>query len=267
MELENLQNKLGDDNVIKVLDKILLNTLRKAVEHELDGEFKDALELYAKADKTGHTLANEAYRGFKIRAMVREAEKNGKNPDVQYSVGLRHETGMDGPVNKDKALEWYRKAAEQKYPKAMLKMGDFARDNGDLEQAHKWYIDTIKCVTNVDPHYSKAVEKLMITLQAQQCPTNTEEEVKQSTPLQTQSYTQTQSQLPLSNSPMYVYEFYNHKGLKLYEIAASRVFSIEIKYGDKREKGNKTYYIELTKSDAWNNYKTINAFSHTLKAY
>lgn len=264
MELENLQNKLGDDNVIKVLDKILLNTLRKAVEHELDGEFKDALELYAKADKTGHTLANEAYRGFKIRAMVREAEKNGKNPDVQYSVGLRHETGMDGPVNKDKALEWYRKAAEQKYPKAMLKMGDFARDNGDLEQAHKWYIDTIKCVEN-GPDYSQAMEKLISSFQAQQCSTNTEEEVEQSTS-HTQTYTQTSShtQSPLPFNPMYVYEFYNQKGLKLWEIAASRVCSICIKYGEKRKKGNKIYDIELTNP---NKCKMINAFSYRLKAY
>lgn len=266
MDLEKLQNKLGLETMVEVLDETLTNTLTKAIEYELDGDFKMAEELYAKADETGHSLANEAYTGFKLRLMTHKAKGNDK--EAQYSLGQRYETGMGVPVDRNKALEWYKKAAEQEYPQAMLKMGDFARDNKDWVQARKWYIDAATNDVSNDQPY-KSLYRLNVSqykAENQQNKENTEH--KQEVP-------QTQPQTPLHphlshslNNPMYVYEFFDYKGLKLYEIAEHRVFSIETEYGEKREKDNKSYILEIISPKTSNNHKrVIKAFSYKLKAY
>lgn len=265
MDLEKLQNKLGLETMVEVLDETLTNTLTKAIEYELDGDFKMAEELYAKADETGHSLANEAYAGFKLRLMTHKAKGNDK--EAQYSLGQRYETGMGVPVDRNKALEWYKKAAEQEYPPAMLKMGDFARDNKDWVQARKWYMDAAKCSTNAGSDnlpkvvksslYNQAVKSLFDLHQYeignQQNKINTEH--KQEVPTQT-------------HNPMYIYEFFNYKGLKLYEIAEHRVYSIETEYDEKREKGNKNYILEIiSPKTSCNHKRVIKAFSYKLKAY
>lgn len=263
MNIEDLMNKLGD-NMVEVIDDNLRSYLEEGINYELEGDLKQAEELYAKADKTGHPLGNKAYEGFKIRTHITHAKSGNK--EAQYTLGQRYEVGIGVAKDKNEAKKWYQEAAEQKQPEAMLKMGDFARDNKEWIQAYDWYIKTIRHTEKFvsdevmyDLHI-QAIDSLEIlscyVAQNKQEKINTEHKqvVIPQTPPQTQS--------PLPFNAMHVYEFYDQKGLKLYEIAARAVFSIKTEYDEKR--GNKTYHLELNEPCR---SKEIRAFSYKLKAY
>ena len=109
------------------------------------GSAKDAVEKLKLAEKDGHPEAayllgelaeqgkgrwfasdEDAYACYK-----RAAQPPFNNPNAQLKMAVFHEEGRGGADRNIKtALEWYKKAADQKNPEALYRMG-LAYKNGD----------------------------------------------------------------------------------------------------------------------------------------
>ena len=52
-----------------------------------------------------------------------EARANSGDPVAQFNLGYCHEMGQGTPVDLDQACQWYRRAANQGYPRAQYHLG------------------------------------------------------------------------------------------------------------------------------------------------
>ena len=72
-----------------------------------------------------------------------EARANRGDADAQYDLGGRYSKGDGVPLDEEKAVAWYRKAAEQGYTNAQCNLGDcYSGGRGvpqDYVEAVKWY--------------------------------------------------------------------------------------------------------------------------------
>lgn len=64
--------------------------------------------------------------------------------DAQVTLGYAYEMGRRSvPQDRDKALEWYEKAAAQKYASAFHRLADFHERLGNYDAAARWYQELI----------------------------------------------------------------------------------------------------------------------------
>lgn len=74
-----------------------------------EGPIKEALEAFQNGSH------------FKAVGLAKPLADKG-NPEAQYLLGFAHETGQGAEVSKDKALEYYRKAAASKHRDAIYRL-------------------------------------------------------------------------------------------------------------------------------------------------
>ena len=71
------------------------------------------------------------------------AAEQGNSPSAQYYLGIMNDFGRGMPINHEKAVEWYIKAANQGHGYAMFNLAVSYEDGEgvakDLERAFHWY--------------------------------------------------------------------------------------------------------------------------------
>ncbi len=97
----------------------------------------------ARSDGKKGLLSNIA--GFVFKPAFDAAEKGAKkgNPFEQFNLGLMYYKGRGTAQDYTKAVNWWRRAAEQGFTEALNNLG-MAYGNGDgveqdYVQAHKWF--------------------------------------------------------------------------------------------------------------------------------
>lgn len=65
------------------------------------------------------------------------------NPEAQFNLGLMYHSGLSGKVNEHEAVRWYKKAAQNGYPKAQEFLAIAYREGWfgltrDINKANYW---------------------------------------------------------------------------------------------------------------------------------
>ena len=120
--------------------------LWKAIKGDTSAQTQMAIRY---ADGKGGVQKNE---GEAVTWFYEAAEK-GHDSRAQYRLGRIYDEGIGTATICDKAVMWYRRAAEQGNIRALCRLG-YMYENGrcvsrDLDQARKWYCDKAASSSNL----------------------------------------------------------------------------------------------------------------------
>lgn len=100
-------------------------------------------------DEVLHSI--DMYYGGKIEELKPKAEAG--DPVAQTAIGLHYQLGILVPEDYNKAVEWYKKAADQGEPNALVLLGlDMERQYAESDGDDRWLVQALD-------YYEKAAEK------------------------------------------------------------------------------------------------------------